>query len=352
MLQILREVRPSLISWYEREKREMPWRSDPTPYHVYVSEIMLQQTRVDTVRPYYLRFIAELPDIAALASCEESRLLKLWEGLGYYSRVRSMKKAAGKIVEKYGGKIPSSYSELLKLPGIGAYTAGAVSSIAFHEKEAVVDGNVLRVLSRLTGSEDNIDLDSTRENYRKLLKSFLTEDGTDPAVFNQSLMELGALVCVPNAEPRCEVCPLASSCRAFRENRTDMLPVRSPKIPRKKAEITCFLIFRDSCLLLVKNDRKRLLSGLYALPHYEGRPDPGKTAAFLSSIGIESESERILPDRKHIFTHIEWQMHGIEILTKSSPPSAGSGYRFFNSEELENEAAVPEAYRKWGLKAH
>ncbi len=349
----IRECAAPLTAWYQHAKREMPWRSDPAPYHVYVSEIMLQQTRVETVRPYYLRFITELPDFDALAACPEERLLKLWEGLGYYSRVRNMKKTAEILVRDCGGQFPRSFSELRKLPGIGDYTAGAILSIAFHEKEPVVDGNVLRILSRLTGLTESIDLPATKKRCMDALRAFLSESEADPAVFNQALMELGALICIPNGAPLCNSCPLAGFCTAYREGRISELPVRSPKITRKKAVLTAFLIFRGSSLMLVKNSRKSLLSGLWALPSYEGAPDPERTAAFLSELGIVPAKIRTLPDKKHIFTHVEWLLHGIEVLTdpdaESAKESLPESARFVSPKELREEIALPEAYRKWKL---
>ncbi|MBR6323308.1 MAG: A/G-specific adenine glycosylase, partial [Lachnospiraceae bacterium] len=300
----------ALIAWYEANKRSMPWREDPAPYHVYVSEIMLQQTRVDTVRAYYLRFMEALPDVFSLASCPEDRLLKLWEGLGYYSRVHNMQKAARIIVSDFGGEFPAEYEILKKLPGIGAYTASAVSSIAFHRPEPVVDGNVLRVVSRITGSRENIDLQETKSSMRAQLKSVMTESGADPSAFNQALMELGALVCLPNGEPHCADCPVRTYCSAYLEGTIGEIPVRKPKITRKKAEITAFLIFCGNSMALVKNSGKSLLSGLYELPHYEGPADKGRIAAYLDRLGLKDVKTRRLSDGRHIFTHIEWELHG------------------------------------------
>ena len=332
-----------LSDWFLREKRDMPWRTDPTPYHVYVSEIMLQQTRVDTVRPYYERFIAENPDVRSLSLCPEERLLKLWEGLGYYSRVRNMQKAAQKICEVYGGEFPKEYEKLLTLPGIGAYTAAAISSIAFHEKEAVVDGNVLRVISRIAGLRDNTDLEKTKSRFRSALKSWLLGSGADPSDFNQSLMELGALVCLPNGEPHCSVCPVRAHCEAHLQGTIGEIPVRSPKKARKKREMTVFMIYRGKSLLLIKNSRESLLSGLYALPSCEGAADDEKIRDFLQELGISDPIVRRLPVGRHIFTHIEWLMHGVEVRTEKGAP----GLRFYSPEELETEVAVAEAYKKW-----
>ncbi len=355
MLQKIRECAEPLTEWFLRAKREMPWRRDPSAYHVYVSEIMLQQTRVDTVRPYYQRFISELPDIRALASCDEDRLLKLWEGLGYYSRVRNMKKAAEIIVRDYDGKFPENFQELRKLPGIGEYTAGAVLSIAFHQPEPVVDGNVLRILSRLTGFTDSIDLERTKKKCREMLREFLQESKLCPSVFNQALMELGALVCIPNGAPLCGECPLSRFCTASLSGRISELPVRSPKTSRKKEAITAFLIFRGRDILLRKNGGKNLLSGLWELPHYEGKPELSKTEAFLGKLGIVPESMRFLPEKKHIFTHIEWELYGIEVLAGSGSlrkdiEEGNETLRFFGPEDLDLRIALPEAYRKWQLR--
>ncbi len=354
MLKIIRETAGLLTAWYLKEKREMPWRSDPSPYHVYVSEIMLQQTRVDTVRPYYERFIRELPDVQALADCGEDRLFKLWEGLGYYSRVRNMQKAARVIMAEYGGIIPSSCEELMKLPGIGSYTAGAVASIAYHEKEPVVDGNVLRVITRLSGSRENIDLDKTKKTMREELKRFLADFEGDPAVYNQSLMELGALVCIPNGAPLCASCPLKEHCRAHLQDLTGEIPVRLPKRSRKIMEKTVFLVFRGDSLLFTKNREKKLLSGLYALPEAEGFLSEAEASVFLEGMGVRALQLKRLPDAVHVFTHVEWRMRAYEVLTESVLPEEESEdaplRRFVTPRELEETAAVPEAYRKWPFR--
>ena len=231
--QKLSQIITPLLCWYERHKRPLPWRMEPTPYHVWISEIMLQQTRIEAVIPYYERFLKELPDVAALAAADDDRLMKLWEGLGYYSRARNLKKAALQIMEKHGGELPESAEELKRLSGIGDYTAGAISSICFGKPEPAVDGNVLRVIMRVLGKTDDIALSSTKKETADALREIYPE-GDDAKGLTQAIMELGESVCIPNGEPKCGVCPLAALCRARAENSVDSIPVKSPKKPRKR----------------------------------------------------------------------------------------------------------------------
>ena len=330
----------------------MPWREDPSPYHVYVSEIMLQQTRVDTATAYYLRFIGELPDVRALASCEEERLLKLWEGLGYYSRVRNMKKAAEACVRLYDGEIPSDRKALLALPGIGSYTAGAVLSIAYHQPEPVADGNVLRVLSRRTGSERDVADPKTRlwveEELRQFLQDWVKEEENDPGLLNQALMELGALVCLPNGAPKCAECPWQKTCSACLLDMTDRIPVKSPKKARETVDKTVFLVRKEEFLALQRNSRKGLLSGLYGLPEQPGKLSEEEAAALFENTGAEI---RKLPDAKHIFTHREWHMNAflVQLPAEGSLPEFMRDAVFATREETETVYPVATAYKKWTL---
>lgn len=263
-----REMIPFLLHWYQFHARVLPWREDPSAYHVWVSEIMLQQTRVEAVRGYYMRFLDELPDVRALAQCPEDRLMKLWEGLGYYSRVRNLQKAARIVCEQYDGELPDSAEELRKLPGIGDYTAGAIASIAFRKPEPSVDGNLLRVLSRLTGSRDNILLPEVKRQMAAELREVMP--GEQSGALNQALMDLGATVCVPNGEPHCEECPLMHMCTAFHDGTVAEIPVRSAKKERRSEEKLVFIVVCGEKLLLHRRDRKGLLAGLWEYPNSEG----------------------------------------------------------------------------------
>jgi len=235
----LKKLISPLLSWYEKNKRPLPWRNDPTPYHVWISEIMLQQTRIEAVIPYYERFLRELPDIASLAAVPDDRLMKLWEGLGYYSRARNLKKAACALMEKYGGQLPDSAEELRRLSGIGDYTAGAIASISFGKPEPAVDGNVLRVIMRYLGKTDDIALQATKKETAAALRA-VYPSGNAASNLTQAIMELGESVCIPNGQPKCECCPLSSLCVAKTENLTDSIPVKSPKKPRKQEPKTVF----------------------------------------------------------------------------------------------------------------
>ncbi len=330
----------------------MPWREDPTPYHVYVSEIMLQQTRVDTAEPYYLRFIGELPDVPDLASCPEERLLKLWEGLGYYSRVRNMKRAMEICVREHGGRIPGDREALLSLPGIGHYTAGAILSIAFHEAEPVADGNVLRVISRLTGSRRDIADPKTRlfmeESLREALQAFVVREGIDPGMLNQALMELGALKCLPNGAPKCPECPWKDLCAAHLQDLTEEIPVKGPKKARKTVSKTVFVVRRGERLALLHNSRKGLLSGLYGLPEMPSALSAQEAAGLFQDTGAEICP---LPDGKHVFTHLEWLMKAflVSLPEDAMLPEFLGDAVFVTEEETAERYPVAAAYKKWNL---
>ena len=325
------DVTVPLLSWYTENARSMPWRDDPTPYHVWISEIMLQQTRVSAVIPYYLRFIEMLPDIPSLASCDEEKLMKLWEGLGYYSRARNLKKAATVICEKYGGVFPSDYASIRALPGIGDYTAGAILSIAFGKPEPAVDGNVLRVFSRINGDFSDIMQKQSRDACRDVLRDCMPEGRTSE--YTQALMELGATVCLPNGEPLCESCPARNFCLALRDGLISDLPVKTPPRPRKIEERTVYFILHGNCVALRRRPEGGLLSGLWEFPN-----------------GLRCDEPKNLPcegdtfgDAKHIFSHIEWRMTSRVCRVKSSYLPAG--FVWVNVAQLKKEYAVPAAFR-------
>ena len=333
----------SLLLWYQQNKRDLPWRHTSDPYRIWVSEIMLQQTRVEAVKPYYARFLEICPDVRALAELPEEKLMKLWEGLGYYSRARNLQKAARVVVEQYGGVMPRAYEELLKLPGIGEYTAGAIASIAYGVRVPAVDGNVLRVLARVSASGADITLPETKKEFREALSCVVPTEAGD---FTQSLIELGATVCAPNREPMCDVCPLRDSCAAWREGKTQEIPVRSPKKPRRIEEKTVFLIRDGDRTALSKRPPKGLLSGLYELPNVEGYLSEEEALAHLRSIGFEPLRIQKLESSKHIFTHIEWHMIAYDVcITPEFDGLHGkSGMLLVPNGELHENYAIPSAF--------
>lgn len=331
-----------LLSWYGEHARILPWREDPQPYRVWISEIMLQQTRVEAVKPYFERFMKELPTVADLAEVPDDRLMKLWEGLGYYSRARNLKKAAITIMETYGGEIPSDDRELLKLPGIGSYTAGAIASIAYGKAVPAVDGNVLRVLSRVLKSREDILKQSTKKWLERELAATMPED--EASHFNQGLIEIGAIVCVPNGQPKCDVCPLASLCLAGREGLTGEIPVKTPPKKRRIEERTVCVIEHEGQVAIHRRADTGLLASLYELPNVEGYLEEKQLGG---AFGLDERmiaSVEKLPKAKHIFSHVEWHMIGYRIkLCDAIPPS----YITVNTEELKTGYALPNAFGRY-----
>jgi A/G-specific adenine glycosylase len=312
---VLEQLVLPLQEWFSGNARILPWRETPTPYYVWISEIMLQQTRVEAVKPYFERFIRALPDVEALAVCPEDKLLKLWEGLGYYNRVRNLNTAAKQIMEEYGGVIPDEYETLLKLKGIGHYTAGAIASIAYGKPVPAVDGNVLRVLSRVTADDSDIMKQSVRTHMEERLRELMEQDARlVPSAFNQALMELGAMVCVPNGEPHCDACPWHALCAARKTDRIAELPVKK-KAKERRIEKKTVLVIRDGeRVALGKRPAKGLLAGLYELPNVPGHLDTEETLAFLKAQGFWPIRIQPLPAAKHIFSHVEWHMIGYMVL--------------------------------------
>ena len=335
-----------LLPWYEQNKRDLPWRADRDPYHIWLSEIMLQQTRVEAVKGYYARFLDALPTIEALARCDDELLHKLWEGLGYYSRVRNLKKAAQTILEKHGGIFPSGYEDVLALPGIGDYTAGAVCSIAFHQKTPAVDGNVLRVLSRLRDDPSPIDLPQTKKEVRALLEAIYPENAGD---FTQALMELGATLCGPNWKPRCQDCPCREICLGYKRGTADILPVKSPKKEKRQEDRTVFIFRCDGKYALQKRPDRGLLAGLWQFPNISGHFDTQALLSQAEAMGLHILSIHKVIERKHIFTHIVWNMKGV-YLDVAEP--AGD-FRWMTEEEINSQAALPTAFRLfWEERDH
>ena len=340
---LLSETTERILAWYRGARRSMPWRDDPSPYHVWLSEIMLQQTRIEAAVPYYRRFLEELPTVEALAACDDGRLMKLWQGLGYYSRARNLKKAAVMMTEKYGGKLPEEAQELRKLPGIGSYTAGAIASIAFGKPEPAVDGNVLRVLSRLLASEEDVLDPRVRRDAEELLRAVYPA-GRDASDLTQGLMELGEVVCVPNGAPLCEGCPLKGLCEAEKRGIQNELPARSPKKERRIEEKTVLILTDGTHVALRRREDKGLLAGLWELPSFPGRLTAEETGRILSGQG--TVWEEILPagEAVHLFSHVEWRMTGYRI--RLSPPLP-EGFAFPDREALFRDFAVPSAFRRY-----
>ena len=348
----LGEIVTPLLDWYHKNKRCLPWRADREPYHVWVSEIMLQQTRVEAVIPYYERFMERLPEIASLASCEDEELFKLWEGLGYYSRARNLKKAAQAICTKHQGIFPNQFEEILELAGIGAYRAGAISSIAFEQPRAAVDGNVLRVITRLTQDCQDITDAKFRIQVTEDLEKIYPIKGRGD--FTQSLMELGAVVCVPNGKPKCEECPLHFLCGAYQNNTQLSYPVKKKKAARKIEPKTVFIIKWKDKIAIDKRESKGILSGMWELPNSEGDLAEQQILEWLAAQQIVVKNiEKMVQGRqplKHIFTHIEWHMTCWIINCESV--KKGNQFTWVTAKQLENDIALPTAFKKVYQKAN
>lgn len=344
-----KEAVKRLLSWYENNHRCLPWREAPTPYRVWISEIMLQQTRVEAVKPYFERFLQECPDVKALAAVPDETLLKLWEGLGYYSRARNLKRAAQMICAEYGGVLPSGRNELLRLPGIGSYTAGAIASIAFGLPEPAVDGNVLRVLARVTGCDADVLLPETKRAAEDAVREIIPSGSAGN--FTQAMIELGALVCCPNGEAKCGICPFCDVCIAHAENKTDILPVRSKLPERKVEERTVLLLLDGNRMLIRKRPPKGLLAGLYELPNEKGSLNEEQAIAFARQNGFEPLKLEHLPEAKHIFTHLEWHMRGWLMTGYFEPGREEKKDAILaDRRELDAKYAVPSAFSAY-LKA-
>lgn len=344
------EMVTPLLSWYDHNARVLPFRQDPTPYHVWVSEVMLQQTRVETVLPYYRRFMAAFPGVRELADAPEEQLLKLWEGLGYYSRARNLQKAARQVVEQWQGEFPRDPAALESLPGIGSYTAGAIASIAFGVACPAVDGNVLRVVARLQGSQIPIDAPGEKKRVSCLLSRLIPPDR--PGDFNQALMELGALVCLPNGAPKCGECPLQNLCQAHGQGKTGEIPRKKEKKPRKKEEWTILLLFSgegNPCLALRKRGEGGLLSGLWELPALPGCWTEGQAWAWLETQGFFPQSLSPLPQAGHVFTHVEWRLTGYRAKVAAPLSLPGEEWIWVTREQLEASYPLPAAFRQWSL---
>ena len=336
----------AVLTWYDKGHRELPWRQDQEPYHIWLSEIMLQQTRVEAVKGYYSRFLTALPTVADLAEADDELLHKLWEGLGYYSRVRNLKKAAQVIMEKHQGIFPTDFDSILSLPGIGAYTAGAICSIAFDQPTPAVDGNVLRVISRLENNDTPIDLPARKKEVTACLAACYPKRAGD---FTQAMMELGATLCGPNWKPRCGACPCQSFCKACAAGTAENLPVKLPKKEKRLQEKTVFILSCDDRYALEKRPDSGLLAGLWQFPNIDGKLELAEALLYLEQNAIHIKNILRQSDKVHIFTHIRWNMRGIYLETLDQYP----GYRWFTKEEIETQSALPTAFRQfWEDKGH
>lgn len=339
---MLNKIVTPLLGWYKENKRSLPWRDQKNAYYTWVSEIMLQQTRVEAVKPYFYRFIEALPDVPSLAACPEKKLLKLWEGLGYYNRVRNMQKAAVTVVEEYHGILPASYPALLSLKGIGSYTAGAIASIAYGIPVPAVDGNVLRVISRITESREDIMKQSVRRRMEEELQRIMPKDC--PGDFNQALMELGAVVCVPNGPAKCESCPVAEYCLARSHGTVEELPVKAPKKSRVIEERTVLVIQDGERTAIRRRPSKGLLAGLYELPNVSGYLDTDEALKVVEEMKLEPLYIEKLESAKHIFSHIEWRMIGYCIRVSSLDVPEDPELIFVEKKQSEKQYAIPSAF--------
>lgn len=336
--EILLDMFQNLIPWYDKNKRDLPWRKDTEPYHVWVSEIMLQQTRVEAVREYYRRFLNKLPTIFALSVEPEESLLKLWEGLGYYNRVKNLQKAARTICENYDGVFPDKYEDIRKLSGIGDYTAGAIASICFHQATPAVDGNVLRVYSRVLGDFSNIDKSATKKQVTENLRQVYPKD--QPGAATQSLMELGAMVCVPNGEPHCKECPVSHVCVANRENLWQKLPVRNEKRKRKVVEKTVFILYHEGRVALHKRRASGLLAGMWEFPNVDTVMSEQEAVSQVAMWKLKPTDLLMKTCYTHIFSHVEWHMTAYYIRCNENNET----WKWVTTEELDSSYALPSAF--------
>ncbi len=339
-LELFSRLPAALLPWYQAHKRDLPWRLDRDPYHIWVSEIMLQQTRVEAVKGYYARFLEKLPTIEHLAIADDDLLHKLWEGLGYYTRVKNLKKAALVIMDRHSGQFPTDYMSVLALPGVGEYTAGAVCSIAFGQKTPAVDGNVLRVASRLMNDATPIDTPKFKKLTRELLAVVYPEDAGD---FTQALMELGATVCGPNRDPDCAACPCAAFCKAHLAGTETALPVKSSKRTRRAEDMTVFILSCDGRYALQKRPEEGLLAGLWQFPNVPGRLELNEIIIKMEQHGVKLKELLRQVERKHIFTHVQWNMRGIYAEVSETE----NNYTWLTAQEINEQIALPTAFRQF-----
>lgn len=336
----MREIVEPLMEWYGEHARSLPWRDDPTPYHVWLSEIMLQQTRVEAVKGYYERFLEALPDVSHLASVQEERLMKLWQGLGYYNRARNLQRAAQIICGEYGGQFPESYEQWLALPGIGEYTAGAVVSIALGQREPAVDGNVYRIYTRIKADQTDITKAAFKKQVRRDIQEILPKQA---GRFNQALMDLGATVCIPHGKPHCDDCPLAANCLAYGQGNMSDYPVKPEKKKRRIEKRTVFLVEYQGRYLIQKRPERGLLAGMWEFPAQEGHLSPEKVREQMKSWNLKEEI-KLLGTAKHIFSHVEWHMLGYGLSLQKLPAQLGGQGIFCDRQALRDKYSIPSAF--------
>lgn len=324
-----------LLKWYQENARDLPWRNNSNPYHVWLSEIMLQQTRVVAVLDYYARFLEELPTIEDLAQCPEERLMKLWQGLGYYNRARNLQKAANQIMEEYGGVFPRDFQDMLGLSGIGEYTAGAIASSVYGSPHPAVDGNVLRVITRFIADYGDITTSATKKEVSAWVMEQMPLNHV--TAYNQALMELGATICLPNGAPLCEKCPVSPHCASKIEEKWREIPVKKSKKPRRIESRQVFLIYRGDEVAIRKRESKGLLAGLWEFPHDLEEESPWTGWNF-------QEEPIFLGTGSHIFSHIEWNL---QIYRKIFPEDQGDfpeDWVFVSKQSLKETYAIPSAF--------
>jgi A/G-specific adenine glycosylase len=340
-----------LIAWFAQHRRPLPWRDSPTPYHVWLSEVMLQQTRIEAVLPYYHRFLEVCPTVAHLAAIDDDILMKLWQGLGYYSRARNLKAAAIMIMERYGGEFPADYDALLSLPGVGAYTAGAIASIAFSLPTPAVDGNVLRVITRLCGDHADITDEKVKRRIAEQLRAVYPRSHR-AGEMTQGLMELGQRVCIPNGTPHCGECPWGAFCQARARGEIDCIPNRPPKKPRRIEKKTILLLQRTDLdgvtrYALRKRGENGLLAGLWEFPGIDGHLSQEQATEAICGLCGDGCVRAICqaPHATHIFTHIEWHMIGY--LAMCDVREGQQPLVWASIEEIQRDYALPSALRAY-----
>lgn len=342
----LRGIVEPLCEWYSKNKRSMPWRDDATPYHVWLSEIMLQQTRIEAAKAYYERFIGRLPDVEALAQVPEEELMKLWEGLGYYNRARNLQKAAKLLVERYDGKLPADYDLLLELPGIGNYTAGAIASIAYGVPAPAVDGNVLRVAMRYLNCADDISKMSVRRKMERSIMKVIPDD--QPGEFNQALMELGEVICIPNGMPLCDCCPVADQCQGRAAGRQLELPVKPEKKERRVENRTLLILEKGGRIGIARREAQGLLAGLWEFPSLDGHLTLAQIRTYMEEKGVACTAVHRLKSGRHIFSHVEWHMKGYRlVIPENEIQDIVPGLVWVERGELKKQYAIPVAFHSF-----
>lgn len=341
-------IAAALLNWFAVHQRDLPWRRSRDPYRIWVSEVMLQQTRVETVIPYYERWFERFPTLASLAAAQEEQVLKAWEGLGYYSRARNLQGAVREVVSRYGGEVPDDPAAISQLQGVGPYTAGAILSIAYNRSVAAVDGNVMRVLSRLFLIEEDIAKPSTRQAMEVLAQKLIPQG--QAGAFNQALMELGALVCTPTS-PKCQICPVALDCRAMEEGAQARLPVKAKTKAPRPVEMVSAVVWHEGRVLVARRPQSGLLGGLWEFPSSERQVGLSREQSLHQSLserlGLEIEVVTGLIQVRHVFSHLVWDLHVFLARPAAGKPIPGWGddLRWATPDELKS-LAFPVAFQK------